>query len=290
MNIIVCVKPVPDASIISLDPKTSLIDSDDLVYIINPYDVVAVEEAVRIKERDGISQVILISVAPPTTKRLLRRCSAIGADETRLLWDSRFDNSDSYATGVILARAIGSLQYDLILCGQKAVDTEAGQVGSVIAERLDIPLASRVAGIDISPDGRKVTVESKLEKGNRAKVEVMLPAVLAVEVDLNEPRYASLPSLMAGLRKDIKEYNREELGLSSGEVGAEGAKTRTVTLSLPKPRPKKVFTPDSSLSAEERLRLIMSGGVTQKQGDLLEGDPGNIASSVVQFLSEKKLI
>jgi electron transfer flavoprotein beta subunit len=290
MNIVVCVKPVPDVSIITLDPKKGLIDSDDLVYIVNPYDVVAVEEAVRMKEMDGVSRVTLVSVAPPSTKRLLRRCLAMGADEAMLLWDSRFDNSDGYATGVILAQAIGSLQCDLILCGQKAIDTEAGQVGSVIAERLGIPLASRVAGIDIAPDGKKVTVESKLEKGNRAEVEVILPALLAVEVDLNEPRYPSLPSLMAGLREDIKEYNLEALGLSSGEVGAAGAKTKTVGLSLPKPRPKKVFTPDSHLSAEERLRLIMSGGVTQKRGDLLEGDPKNIASSVVQFLNEKKFL
>ena len=290
MNIVVCVKPVPDVSIISLDPKTGLIDSDDLVYIVNPYDMVAVEEAVRIKERDGASQVTLMSVAPPSTRRLLRRCLAMGADEAMLLWDSSFDNSDSYAAGVILARAIGSLEYDLILCGQKAVDTEAGQVGSVIAERLDLPLASRVIEIDVSPDGKKVTVESKLEKGNRAKVEVILPAVLTVEVDLNEPRYASLPSLMAGLRKDIKKYNLEALGLSYEEVGLKGAKTRTVSLSPSKPRPKKVFTPDSHLSAEERLRLIISGGITQKQSDLLEGAPENIASTVVQFLSEKKLI
>ena len=290
MNIIVCVKPVPDVSIIMLDPKTGLIDNDDLVYIVNPYDVVAVEEAVRIKERDGAGQVTLMSVAPPSAKGLLRRCLAMGADEAMLLWDKGFDNSDSYATGVILARAIGSLQYDLILCGQKAVDTEAGQVGSVIAERLGIPLAARVTSIDISPDGKKVAVESKLEKGKRAEVEVILPAVLAVEVDLNEPRYASLPSLMAGLRKDIREYNLGALGLSSEEVGKEGARTKTVALSTPKPRPKKVFTPDSSLSAEERLRLIMSGGVTQKQGDLLEGDPGKIASSVVQFLTEKNFL
>jgi electron transfer flavoprotein beta subunit len=290
MNIVVCVKPVPDVSIISIDPNTGLINSDDLVYIVNPYDMVAVEEAMRIKERDNVSQVTLISMAPPSAKRLLRRCLTLGADEAMLLWDSSFENLDSYATGIILAKAIDSLQYDLILCGQKAIDTEAGQVGSVIAERLGIPLASRVAGIDVSPDYKKVTVESKLEKGNRAKVEVILPALLTVEVDLNEPRYASLPSLMAGLRKDIKEYNLEAIGLSYGEVSQEKAKTRTITLSTPKPRPKKVFTPDSSLSAEERLRLIMSGGVTQKKGDLLKGDPGNIASSVVRFLSEKRLL
>jgi len=290
MNIIVCVKPVPDVSIVTLDPKAGLIDSDDLVYILNPYDIVAMEVALRIKEKDGISNVILISVAPPSMKRLLRHCLAMGADEARLIWDSSFEDLDSYATGVILSRAIDYLQYDLILCGQKAIDTEAGQVGSVIAGRLDLPLVSRVTGIDVSSAGKKVTIESKLEKGKRAEVEVVLPAVLTVEVELNEPRYASLPLLMAGLRGDIKEYNLEALGLSRQELSPEGTITKTVGLSTPKPRPKKVFTPDSSLPAEERLRLIMSGGVTQKQGDMLEGDPAKIASTVVQYLTEKKIL
>jgi electron transfer flavoprotein beta subunit len=290
MNIIVCVKPVPDVSIVTLDPKTGRIDSDDLVYIINPYDMVAVEEALRIKERDGVSHVILVSVAPPSTRRLLRRCLAMGADEARLIWDSSFENLDSYTTGVILSRAIDSLQYDLILCGQKAIDTEAGQVGSVIAGRLDLPLVSRVTGIDVSLDGKKATVESKLEKGKRAEVEVVLPAVLTVEVELNEPRYASLPLLMAGLRGDIKEYNLEAIGLSRQELSPERIMTKTVGLSTPKPRPKKVFTPDSNLPAEERLRLIMSGGVTQKQGDTFEGDPAKIASSVMQFFTEKNIV
>jgi len=290
MNIIVCVKSVPDVSIITIDPKTGLIDSDDLVYIINPHDVVAVEQALRTKERDGAGHVTIVSVAPPSMRRLLRRCLAMGADEARLLWDNSFENLDSYATGIILAKAIDSLQYDLILCGQKATDTEAGQVGSFIAGRLDLPLVSRVTGIDISSDDMKAIVESKLEKGKRTEVEVVLPAVLTVEVELNEPRYASLPSLMAGLRSDIKEYNLETLGLSRQELSSEGTMTRTIDLSTPKPRPKKVFTPDSSLPAEERLRLIMSGGVTQKQGDMLVGDPAKIASSVVQFLSEKKIL
>ena len=290
MNIAVCVKPVPDTSVIALDPNTGLINDDDLVYIVNPYDMVALEEAVRIKERDGTSRVTLISVAPPSAKRLLRRCLAVGADEAMLLWDKSFENSGSYTTGVILAKAIASGQYDLVLCGQKAVDTEAGQVGSVIAERLGIPSVSRVVKIDISPESNKADIESKLEKGNRARIEVFLPALLTVELDLNEPRYASLPSLIAGLRKDITEYNREALGLSYEEVGSEGTRTSTTALSLPKARPKKIFTPDSHLSAEERLRLVISGGVNQKQSDVLEGDREKIASTVVQFLSEKNFL
>jgi electron transfer flavoprotein beta subunit len=290
VNIVVCVKPVPDVSIIAVDAGTGYIDDNDLVYIINPCDMAAVEEAVRIKEIDGSGHVTILSVTPRSNKRLLRRCLAIGADEARLIWDNGFDNLDSFATGMLLAGVIRSLPYDLILCGQKAIDTEAGQVGTVIAEKLDIPVALRVAKVDVSPDAKKVTVESKLEKGNRARMEVVLPALLAVESDLNEPRYAGLPSLMAGLRSDIKEYDLKALGLSADEAGPGEARTRTVALSPPKPRPKKVFTPDASLSAAERLRLIMSGGVQQKQSDVLEGAVENIASTVIKFLKEKRFI
>ena len=290
MNILVCVKPVPDVSVITLDPKTGLVDSDDLVYIINTCDLVAVEEAIRIKERDETGRVTVISVAPRFTKRLIGRCLVMGADEAVLLWDSDLVNLDSYATGVILAKMIASIHYDLILCGQKAVDTEAGLVGSVIAESLEIPLATRVVKIDVSLDGKQVNLESKLEKGNRLKMEVALPALLAVEADLAEPRYASLPFLMAGLKKPVKEYDLKTLGLSYAEISAEEIKTRTVTLSNPKPRPKKVFTPDSHLSAEERLRLIISGGVTQKPSDVLEGDPAKIALTAVQFLKAKNFV
>jgi electron transfer flavoprotein beta subunit len=290
VNIVVCVKPVPDTSVIMFDPKTGLVDSDDLVYVINPCDVVAVEEAVRIKERCGPGRVILLSVAPPSTRRLIRSCLAMGADEARLLWDSDFADLDSYATGAILAGAISSIPHDLILCGQKAADTEAGQVGSVIADSLNLPLATRAVKIDVLPDGKKMNVESKLEKGKRLKMEVALPALLTVEPDLNEPRYAGLPSLMAALKKDIQVYDLKSLGLSHEETVAKGINTRTVALSAPKPRPKKVFTPDSRLSAEERLRLIISGGVTQKQSDVLQGNPDNIASTVVQFLKSKNFI
>jgi electron transfer flavoprotein alpha/beta subunit len=287
VNIAVCIKPVPDTSILTLDPDTGFIDSDDLVYVVNPHDMVALEEAVRIKERFSNSRITLVSMAPFETKRLLHQCLAMGADEAVLIRDADFENADSYAIGVILSKYLASGQYDLILCGQKASDTEAGLTGSVIAEKLNIPVVSRIVKIDIAPDASKADVESKLEKGNRAQMEVLLPAVFAVELDINEPRYASLPSLMAGLRKDIIEFGQETLGLSHGEADS---KTEVMALSLPKPRPKKIFTPDSNLSAEERLRLVISGGVTQKQSDVLEGNASSIATTVVQFFKEKKFI
>jgi electron transfer flavoprotein beta subunit len=252
--------------------------------------MVAVEEAVRIREKDDLTKITLISVASPATKRVLHRCLASGADEAILLWDSSFDNLNKYDSAVILAKVISTLQYDLILCGRKAIDTEDGHVGSTIAEILGIPIVSAVVEIDILPDHKKVNVESKLEKGNRERVEVTLPALLTVDVDLNEPRYASLPSLVAGLRKNVREYKLEELEFSSWDVGSEGAKTKTIALAPSKPRPKKMFTPDSQLSAEQRMQLIISGGVKQKQGDLLKGNPKDIASNVVRYFRDNKLL
>jgi electron transfer flavoprotein beta subunit len=290
VNIIVCVKPVPDPGIISVNPHTGAIENDDLVYIINPCDKVAIEEAVRIKEKNGEAHITLISVAHPSMKRLLRKCMDSVVDKAMLIWDKDFDRLDSFATGILLAGIIGTLDHDLILCGQKALDTEAGQVGSVIAESLQIPLASRIVSVHVSTESKKLDIQSKLEKGNREKAEVGFPAVLTVETDLNEPRYASLPSLMDGLRKDIKEYDLKAFGLSYEEIVGKDVKTQTVGLATPKPRPKKIFTPDSQLSADERMRLIMSGGVTQKQSDVLKGDPKNVASTIIQFLNEKKFL
>ena len=290
MNIVVCVKPVPDVNVVSLNPHTNSIDSDDLVYIVNPYDAVAVNEAVRIKESTGVGQVTLVSMAPPDTKRLLHHCLAMGADDCMLLWDTGFDASDSYATAKILAKAIIPLQYDLILCGKEAIDDEAAQTGGVLAELLGIPWVSRVGEIQATSEHNKIKVVRKLERGKRELCEVNLPALLSVDVEPSEAKYASLPSLLTALRKDIQEYDLKALGLTSRDVGTLGSKVRIVSMSPAKPRVKKVFTPDSSLPPEERVRLLMTGGVTKKGSDFLEGDPKNVASSIVQFLTKEKLL
>lgn len=285
MNIIVCIKPVCDVSIVSIDPDKGSIDSDDVVYIVNPYDMVAVEEAVRIKEKEKSVHVTLISMTPPANKKLLQRCLALGADEAILLWDDCFDKSDSFATATVLAQAIRSLDYDLVLCGQKAIDSEDGQVGSIIAETLDIPLVGRVVEAHCTSNGKGFVIKSKLEKGNREELEVTLPALLTVERELNEPRYASLPSLIASLRYEIQERKMDELGLLNEQVGLRGSNTEVYMFSIPKPRPKKPFTPDSSLSAAERMKLIMSGGIDKKKTDLFEGKPQDVSSRFIEFLS-----
>lgn len=287
MDIVVCVKPVPDVNIISLtDHGETRIDSDDLVYVLNPSDLVAVEEALRIKEQTGEGRVLIVSMSPPSNERLIQRCLALGADEAICIWDRHFDHTDSLTTGRILAKAIAAQPYDLILSGQKAADTGDGQVGYVIAGVLDIPIISSVTRIQISHQDSIATVEKKLPKGYRERLEVTLPAFLAMEGSLNEPRYASLPDLMDSLRKEIRRFDMKDLGLSSKEAGATACKKRLLGVSTPKPRPKKIFTPDSSLSAAERMQLIMSGGVTEKNNELFEGSPETLSVKFVDYLEQ----
>jgi len=287
MNIVVCVKPVPDVSIISLSTHSGgHLDQDDFVYIVNPCDMVAVEEAIRIKQEKCEGEVIILSMAPPSTERLLRRCLAVGADEAMLLWGTDFHEADSFATGVILADAVRSLQYDLILCGNRANDTGAGMAGYVIADKLNIPVVSRVTNIQLSPNNHKLMVERKLERGNRERIEVGLPSLLAMEESFNEPRYASLPSLFTALRKNIKQCDLRELKGSTVEMELKNPKTKVIDMSAPRPRPKKLFTPDSSLSAAERMRLIMAGGVAEKKEELFKGAPEEMSLKFLQFLDQ----
>lgn len=289
MNIVVCVK-----WIISTDNaikiESGTIKDRGLHHVVNPCDLIAVEEAVRLKELHAGSEVVLVCVGPPSAKQGLRRCFAIGADRGIILWDTAFEHSDGYATAIILAGAIKHLNYDLVLCGQKAADVEEEQVGATLAEFLNIPMISACIKVDIDSGGHKVIVHRKLQRGDREIVETNPPALLTVELGLNKPRYPTLRAILNAQRKKIQEYDLKALGLSHDEVGSRGSKTRVAAISPPKPRPKKLFTPDSNLSAAERRRLIMSGGVKQKQGNLLEGNPEYIASNVVRFLGEQKFL
>ncbi|MFC1912980.1 electron transfer flavoprotein subunit beta/FixA family protein [Chloroflexota bacterium] len=290
MNIVVCVKLVPDTHIpLEIDPQTGMLNNDDLVYVINPCDRTAVEEAVRLKEEGWATQITLVCLGSPAAVRGLRSCLALGADRAILLDDAAFAGSDSYAAAVVLAKAIASLSYDLILCGTRATDTNTGLVGPVVAEILRIPLVTEVAGIAATVDS-KVTVQRKLEKGDREVVEVRLPALLTVDIEVEVARYASLPALMAAQEKQIEQLDIKALGLSSAELGASGARAQILKFTPPKPRRKKLFTPEASLSATAKISMLMAGGITEKKTEFLEGEPKKIAATLVQFLTQQKLL
>ncbi len=291
MNILVCVKQVPDiSSVTNLDSGNISIENEYLTCIVNPYDMLAVEEAVRIREKSNEGQVILLSLGRSSALDTLRECLSLGADKAILLSDADFDGSDSYSTAVVLAEAIKQMEFDLILCGVRAVDTNAGQVGSLIASMLDIPLVSAVTNIDVSPGSQKLIAHRKLEGGNREVIETSLPALLTVEAGINVPRYASLPVLIAAQRKTIEQLGRTELGLAPEQIRSRDTALQKQGLSIPKPRPKKLFTPDSNLPAAERMRLIMSGGISEKKTDVLQGNPAEIAANLLKYLKQEKIV
>jgi len=209
MNIVVCVKQVPDSrSAIHVDKDSTHIDTHDLVSITNPCDLVAVKWATNQKEKSKSGEVIVVSVGPPSAEKALRECFAYGADRAFLLHDASFEDSDGYATGVILSKAIGLLQYDIVFCGIQATDTNAGWVGPVVARRLGIPLVSRVIDIQVNNEEKKVIVQRRLDGVNREIVEVGVPCLLTVDPLLDQPRYPSVRSIRMAQRREIEQYDR----------------------------------------------------------------------------------
>jgi len=284
MNIIVCVNFLPDVNIITLDDGR--IDQEDLVYMIHPSDLVAVEAAVGIKEAMGSGSVVLVALSSPSGERLLRRCLSIGADEAILIDDPSFKNPDSFVIGVILAKCCRTMEFDLILCGQGSLESLGGQTGYVIADLLRLPIVSRVTKTDILPGRNELAIEKKLERGYRERLELALPAVITVEESLNEPRYPSLPNMLRGLCKEIKRIKRKDLNFSPEEADLAKSKIELLHMKTPKARPKKIFTPDTNLSAEDRMWQIMSGGLQEKNKALFEGSPEELSQKFVEYLAQ----
>ncbi len=292
MNIVVCIKQILDTEgLIEIDRDKAAIKKEGLPLVVNPYDLVAVEEAVQLKEKLSPSQVIVVSMGPPSpVQDAVRNCLAMGADRGLVIWDEAFRNSDSYATAIALAKVISGLQSDLILCGQKALDSESGQVGAVIAHKLNMPMISAVINVEPYDGTKKVKVQRKLEKGAREVIEVPLPALLTLEIGTIKPRYPSLHSIFTAKKKVLEEKNLKSCGLNANEVGTSGSKTRIVSMSMPKPISTRFISADTSLPAGQQLGMLMTGGITQKKGKVSADDPKQAASDVIQFLREKKLI
>lgn len=291
MHIVVTVKQVPDTGVPpEIDPdRPTSVRGEGVVHILNPADRSALETAVRLKERHG-GEVTAVTVGPACAERALRVALAGGADRAVRLWDEAFAGSDAQVTAFILAHCVAPLRPDLVLSGKRALDGYSGLVPPALAETLGLPFVAGVTAVEVVEDGGMVKVQRALERGNREVLRCRLPAVLAVEAGISEPRYAALPDLVAALQAPIETLDLARLGLARRRVGQMGSLTRVIALSSPRPRPKKAFTPDSSLPAEERLRLLLSGGVGNKQGDLLEGQPDAVAAQVVRFLRNERLL
>lgn len=229
MHAVVCIKQVPDTTELRINPETGTLVRDGVISIINPYDVHALEAALRFKDEHG-GQVTVITMGPPSFVQSLRRALAMGADRAILISDRAMAAADTFATSRVLAEAIRKIEreiapVDVVLCGRQTIDADTGQVGPGIAARLDWPVLTYVMAIrSVDFARREIVVERKLER-SRQVVWSKLPAVLTVEKELNEPRYASLRRMLAAAQAEIPVWNKDDLGLKREEVGLLGSPT-----------------------------------------------------------------
>lgn len=235
MNIIVCLKQVPDTeTLIKIAPDGQSIVKDDIKWVINPYDEFGVEEALRIKEKFG-GEVTVIGLGPKRVTESLRTALAMGADKGILINDPALEDSDAIATGKALAAVIKNLEFDLIFTGQRGIDDDMGLVGATLADYLDIPQLSLIVKAEVSEDGKSVKVHRPVE-GQTLVIESSLPALITAQKGLNEPRYASLPGIMKAKKKPLEEKGLADLGLDPSEFGKEARRLKIIELTPPPKR------------------------------------------------------
>ena len=257
MNIIVCLKQVPDTETqIRIGSDKGSIVQDDIKWVMNPYDEFGVEEALKLKEKFG-GEVTVVGLGPKRVTESIRTALAMGADKGVLINDPALEGSDSLGTAKALAAVIKDLEYDLIFTGQRGIDEDAGLVGATLAEFLDIPHLSVIVKVDVAEDGKSVQVHRPVE-GQTLVIESSLPALITTQKGLNEPRYASLPGIMKAKKKPLEEKTLADLGLDAAEFGEGARKLQILELTPPPQREagKMVEGETSEEKARELARLL----------------------------------
>jgi len=264
MNIIVCVKQVPDTeAIIQINPSDKTkISEEGITFILNPYDEYALEEGLRIKERLGEGQVTAVTVGGERSDGALRDALALGIDEAVHIIDPAIENADSYSVATILSKFISSRPYDLILCGRQAIDDDLAQIPAFIAEFLNLPQSMFIVGLEIDASAKTCRAKREVDSSYEI-VEMTLPAVLTCSKGLNEPRYPSIRGKMQAKKAEIPKIGLSDLGLDENNAGVIEPKLKIKEMELP---PAK------------------------KGGKMLEGEPEEVVKVLVEELKIRKLL
>ncbi len=258
MNIIVCIKQVPETTEVRINPETNTLIREGVKAIINPFDMYAIEEGVRLKEKVG-GKVSVVTMGPPQADAALREAISMGADEGYLVCDRAFAGSDTWATSYTLAGAIKAIGvYDLIICGKQASDGDTAQVGPGIATHLDIPQVTYVKKIEEVTD-KCIRVERMMEEGFEI-IEAPLPVLFTVVKEINQPRIPSLKGLMRAKSAKINILTQKELNLDPQNIGLCGSPTQVV----------KIFTPPQRVG-----------------GQVLQGEIPEVVEKLVKLLKDE---
>lgn len=234
MNIIVCIKQVPNTTDVKIDPVKNTLIREGVESVINPFDTYAIEEAVRLKERFG-GKVTVITMGPPQAESALREAISLGCDEGILVSDRKFAGSDTWATSYTLSCVIKKIvTFDIILCGKQASDGDTAQVGPGISTHLDIPQVTYVKKIEDIKDN-KARVERMTEEGYDI-VETPIPCLFTVVKEINTPRLPSLKGMIRSKSAKIVQWTAADINADPKNIGLDGSPTRVVKIFTPPPR------------------------------------------------------
>ena len=261
MNIIVCIKQVPDTTNVRINPETNTLVREGVQSIINPFDVYALEEGVRLKEKHG-GAVTVITMGPPQAADALRDAIALGADKAYLVSDRAFAGADTLATAYALSRAVRKLGgADVILMGRQAIDGDTGQVGPGVAENLGIPHITDIRKIEEIADSR-IVVERLLEDGY-ARLAARLPVVLTVVKEINTPRLPSLKGKLAAKKAEIPVLKATDIDADTDRLGLNGSPTQVMKIFTPtRPSGGKKFTGEPADTVSALLGELVSAGIS----------------------------
>jgi electron transfer flavoprotein beta subunit len=260
MNIVVCIKQVPNTTDVQIDAETGRLKREGVESIINPFDEYAIEEGVRLKEKTG-GKVIVVTMGPPQAEAALREAVSRGADEGVLVSDRAFGGADTLATSYALSSAIKHLgDYSVIICGKQATDGDTAQVGPGIAEMLDVAHVAYVKKIEEIND-KSLKVERMMEDGYDL-IESPLPVLLTVVKEINTPRVPSLKGKMAAKKAVIKVLDAAAIGADVKKTGLNGSPTQVMKIFTPPQRKGgEKFTGEPQTVAAELVKKLADGGI-----------------------------
>lgn len=222
MNIVVCIKQVPDTTEVKLDPKTGTLIRNGIPSIINPDDKSGLEAALKLKDEHQ-AKVTVLTMGPPQAEKALREALAMGADEAILLTDRAFAGADTWATSSTLAAALNNLEYDLIIAGRQAIDGDTAQVGPQIAEHLGLHQVSYAN--DLVKKDEKLLVKRMFEDGYH-NIEVKMPCLITTLSDMNTPRYMTVGGIYEAFEKEITTWTLEDIKVDKTNIGLKGSPTK----------------------------------------------------------------
>ncbi len=263
MNILVCVKQVPDTTEIRIDPVRNVLIREGVPSILNPFDGYALEAAARIKDAHPETRITVLSMGPEQAKLALRECLALAADKAYLVSGGAFSGSDTLATSYIISQAILHVQktegpFDAIFCGKQAIDGDTAQVGPEIAEHLGLPQVTY--GLEAELGEKELIVRKEAEEGYE-RVAVSMPCLVTFTKPVWEPRYPTIPRKLAADQAEIIVLGEEDLAeIDRSRIGLKGSPTRVKKTFVPQKRKSGLMINEGSAAASARkLAELLSG-------------------------------